>query len=403
MSRSTIDNIGEGALKPAGLHLKAGLSELMLRQSDLCDSSVSSVYLHVPFCVAKCPYCAFSSALLSAGDEELYLSSLAVEIEQKKHLTCGIKTLYIGGGTPTVLSPTAWRTLIDLLESSFIFDSDAEVTVEANPGSLSFEQIKLWRDWRVSRVSIGVQSFDNSELAYLGRVHDRDMAAEAISSSLAAGFSTSADLIFGLPGGTLRNWARTVRELLALHPHHISIYQLTLEPGTPFGAKDPQELPDGYSYYRYAQWMLPKKGFHQYEVASFALKGHESRHNLNYWSDGSYLGLGPSAWGYTSGSRCQNAPSLHEYARMLREGSASVYEEHLDAEAAARQAAVLALRTFSGINWHDFLKVHGTELADEIRGRLALFPTELVICNDERACLTPHGMRVANMIWEELI
>ena len=365
-----------------------------------------SVYIHVPFCAAKCPYCAFASAVGSNGDESVYLESLAREAERKKQFAGRLRTLYIGGGTPTMLSSVAWRVLTDMLESVFEFEDDAEVTVEANPGSLSLEHLQLWREWRVTRVSVGVQSFDNAELAYLGRVHDRDMAAEALSACIAAGFSTSADLIFALPGGALGNWARTLRELLALSPHHISVYQLTIEPGTPFGKLDalhPYELPDGYSHYRYAQWLLPKKGYSQYEVASFARPGHESRHNMSYWSDSAYLGLGPSAWGYIGGVRYQNAQTLHEYALMSEEGGTAVYDERLGAEASARQAAVLALRTAQGICWSAFERAHGSEMAAELRDKLALFPIELVECEEGRTYLTPKGMRVANMIWEELI
>ena len=366
----------------------------------------SSVYVHVPFCEAKCPYCAFASAVALEGDESLYLESLAREAERKKQLAGRLKTLYIGGGTPTALSFGAWRTLTALLERLFNFEDDAEVTVEANPGSLSFEHLQLWREWRVTRVSVGVQSFDNAELAYLGRVHDRDMAAEAVSACLAAGFSTSADLIFGLPGGALANWARTVRELLALNPQHISIYQLTIEPGTPFGElaeRSPYELPDGYAHYRYAQWLLPKKGYQQYEVASFARAGHESRHNLGYWSDGAYLGLGPSAWGYIGGVRYKNASRLHEYAQLTTDGREAVYEERLDPEGSACQACVLALRTMRGIEWSSFERAYGSQMTKEMMGKLVSFPRDLVVCDDERAYLTPKGMRVANLIWEELI
>ena len=373
---------------------------------ETASSPAYSVYVHVPFCAAKCPYCAFASAVGSGGDEGVYLGSLALEAERKKQLAGRLKTLYIGGGTPTVLSLGAWRALTDMLERVFDFEDDAEVTVEANPGSLSFEHLQLWREWRVTRVSVGVQSFDNSELSYLGRVHDRDMAAEALSACIAAGFSTSADLIFGIPGGALGNWARTLRELLSLSPHHISVYQLTIEPGTPFGRLDelhPYELPDGYSHYRYAQWLLPKKGYGQYEVASVARPGHESRHNLSYWSDSAYLGLGPSAWGYIGGVRYQNAKTLHEYARRTEEGGAAVYEERLDAEASARQAAVLALRTVQGIDRSFFERAHGAEVTAEVWDRLERFPSELVFREEERAYLTPRGMRVANMIWEELI
>lgn len=366
--------------------------------------TASSVYLHVPFCVAKCPYCAFASAALCSGDEEAYLRAVTGEISRRRAQAGSVKTLYIGGGTPTVLSPRAWHVLFGVLDAAFAFEDDAEVTIEANPGSLQLEHIRLWREWRVTRVSVGVQSFDADELRLLGRLHNVPQAYDAVAACRSAGFSVSLDLMFGLPGGTLRNWARTLREALTLRPHHISMYQLTLEPDTPFGEHPPGELSDGYAPYRYAQWLLPHKGYAQYEVASFARPGHESRHNLAYWEDEAYLGLGPSAWGYLDGTRYKNAPALSEYAKMMEErGEAVVYEERLEGESAARQAAVLALRTSRGINWKRFAGRHGECFAAVIRNDLRGFPADLVRCDETRAVLTPRGLRVGNRIWEELI
>ncbi len=366
----------------------------------------SSVYLHVPFCEAKCPYCAFASAVGRAGDEELYLRAVTKEIILRRGAHCAsadIRTFYIGGGTPTTLSIDAWRVLIETIESAFSFSPDAEVTVEANPGSLSLDHLRLWRDWRVTRVSVGVQSFDDAELALLGRVHSRAQALDAVAACRSAGFSVSLDLMFGLPRQHLRNWARSLGEALFLRPHHISIYQLSIEPGTPFEARN-FDLPDGYAPYRYAQWLLPRKGYAQYEVASFALPEHESRHNLNYWADGPYLGLGPAAWSYLGGVRTRNEPLLADYARSIEErGNAVVYEEHLEGEAAARQAIVLALRTKNGIKLKGFAEEYGEKFSKTIREELGRFPKDLVRCDELGASLTPKGLRVANRIWEELI
>ncbi|MDR1965285.1 MAG: radical SAM family heme chaperone HemW, partial [Synergistaceae bacterium] len=272
-----------------------------------------SVYLHVPFCEAKCPYCAFSSDVKRPGDEELYLRCLAREMSLKACAVSEADTFYIGGGTPSVLSPDGWRKLTDLIEKYFSFSKGAEVTAEANPSSMKPEHLSIWRDWRVSRVSIGVQSFDDRRLEFLGRVHSAEQAGSAVNSCLGMGFSVSLDLMFGLPGESTRDWGLDLRAASALKPHHISIYQLTVEPETRFAEKN-FRLPDGYAQYRYAQWALPRAGYEQYEVASFSVPGHESRHNLNYWGDGEYLGLGPSAWSCLGGSRSKNAASLGEYA-----------------------------------------------------------------------------------------
>ena len=372
--------------------------------------TISSVYLHVPFCEAKCPYCAFASSVRRDGDEEVYLRAITKEMifrrgaHSASALTGGpVQTLYIGGGTPTVLSIDAWRVLTRMIESAFSFSDGAEVTVEANPGSLSLDHLRLWLDWRVTRISVGVQSFDDAELALLGRVHNRAQAMDAVAACRSAGFSVSLDLMFGLPGQDFRNWARTLKEALSLSPHHISIYQLSIEPGTPFEEGN-FDLSDGYAPYRYAQWLLPRRGYAQYEVASFARSGHESRHNLNYWDDGEYLGLGPAAWGCVAGVRRRNEPDLARYADFVeRQGSAAVYEERLEGEAAARQAAVLALRTKNGIGWGYFSKRYGGKISAAIREELMQFPEDLVRCDELGASLTPRGLRVANRIWEELI
>jgi oxygen-independent coproporphyrinogen-3 oxidase len=363
----------------------------------------SSVYVHVPFCESKCPYCAFKSEVGREGDEDVYLRALEDEISRRSPCAGTIDTLYIGGGTPSALSLCAWRVLLDVLESSFAISDSAEVTVEANPGSLTTDHIRLWRGWRVNRVSIGAQSFNDWELGLLGRRHSAAQAEDAAASCGKAGFDVSLDLMFGLPGQTLREWAGSLRAALALEPRHISIYQLTIEPGTPFHEKNP-DLPDGYAQYRYAQWRLAARGYDQYEVASFAPPGGESRHNMNYWADGEYIGVGPSAWSCLDGTRSGNAAALLDYAAMIGNGGdATVFEERLDGERAARQAAVLALRTRAGIDWGGFTARYGERSAHAIRRDLLRFPPALVSCDDNRASLTPGGMRVGNAIWSELI
>jgi len=339
-----------------------------------------------------------------SGGEELYLGALAAEASARADASAAaVETLYIGGGTPSVLSPEAWRTLVTTLERIFSFSAEAEVTVEANPGSLTAEHLRLWREWRVTRVSVGVQSFDDAELAFLGRPHTAAQAADAAAACIASGFSVSLDLMLGLPGQSLRDWARSLRAASALSVRHLSIYQLTIEPNTPFASRG-FALPDGYAPYRYAQWLLPRRGLAQYEVASFAEPGYESRHNLVYWADGAYLGLGPAAWSYDGYVRGRNEPELARYAELaLSRGTAFIREERLSPQASARQAAVLALRTASGVDWQRFGQKHGEETAAAIRGALAQFPPDLVNQDPRRAFLTPKGLRVANRIWEELL
>lgn len=365
-----------------------------------------SLYVHVPFCERKCNYCAFASRVPSAGETDLWLDLLekelawwCVRIGKITPVTC-----YIGGGTPTVLSAAQWTKLSGLLERFFDFSVCVEMTVEANPGSLKAEHLLIWRDWRITRVSLGVQSFDEAELSLLGRLHTPGQAYCAISASLVSGFSVSADFMFGLPHQTTRNWARTLKEAVRSGIGHISLYQLSLEPGTPWADMDRSRLPDGSEQYRWAQWYLPRRGFHQYEIANFARKSLESKHNLNYWNEGEYLGVGPGASGYLGGWRYKNTESLATYAAKLEAGVIPVIEgERLAPGRRVREAAVLALRTEEGINSERYEKEYGAAPLTEIIKILREMPPGLVEITEERVALTPKGMRVANRIWVELI
>lgn len=365
-----------------------------------------SLYVHVPFCEKKCPYCAFESRVPEEGDKEGWLDSLNMELKwwERRLGRPELETCYFGGGTPTVIGPTLWTALTEMLERYFSFADGAEVTVEANPNSLSADHLLLWRDWRVSRLSIGVQSFDDAELAMLGRLHNSARSYEVISASLAAGFSVSADLMFGLPGQTLKNWGRTLKEAVASGLHHVSLYQLSLEPGTPWGSMSADLLSDGYPPYRWAQWYMPRKGYRQYEIANFARPGRESRHNLNYWEEGDYLGIGPGASGCLSGLRYKNISDPGAYSAILKNGgSAIAAAERLTGTKRASEAAVLALRMAKGIDAKVFKQKYGVDEWLRITETFEKIPDGLYLLTESGLRLTPKGMRVANMIWAELI
>ena len=367
--------------------------------------SPKSLYIHVPFCERKCAYCAFASAVPKKGERGLYLEALAREFDIRLRGTRPkLETCYVGGGTPTALSPAQWNSLVATVEKHFDFAPAAEVTVEANPNSLTAEHLKIWRDWRVTRVSIGVQSFDDAELKLMGRLHDADGARRAIAAALSCGFDVGADLIFGLPRQTFRGWGLTLREAAHRGLSHISLYQLTLEEGTPWASLDEKLLGDGYAAYRWAQWYLPRRGYAQYEVANFAVPGRESRHNANYWREGEYIGAGPAAVSYTAGLRSKNYGSLARYAKSLEEGALPIEEsEELTAEKSAREAAVLALRMTEGVFAENFIKRYGEKNYRSVCSAMQKFPRALYEIDNRGIRLTKKRMRVANIIWSEII
>ena len=372
----------------------------MRMQKGLC------VYLHVPFCAGKCGYCSFYSALPNAGDIEGYLDAIAAEIAlwRKRLGVPVLRTLYVGGGTPSLLSLGAWKRLIALLEGLGDWSALEEATAEANPCSLSEELLALWRSSFFTRVSLGVQSLDDGELKILGRRHDAPLALRAIERVARAGLRVGTDLIFGVPGQTVRSWAASLRGVLEAGAQHVSAYQLTLEPDTPMGGQDPT-LPDGYPFYRYAQWFLPRRGFLQYEIASFAPPGGECRHNLAYWRQEDVLALGPAAWGYLAGRRYSNPGTLDAYIEMAKRGLSGAGQtgETLTPRGRGVEAAILALRTRWGIDRADFAARWGVPLLQEVESVLGAVPSRLVRDDGQNLALTSAGMRVGNAIWAELL
>ncbi|MGI6443163.1 MAG: radical SAM family heme chaperone HemW [Synergistaceae bacterium] len=365
-----------------------------------------SLYLHIPFCENKCPYCAFDSFTPNEGDVDLYLELIEKEVEwwSRRLGRVTFSTCYIGGGTPTTLTGPQWLRLTQILDKYFDFKSKAEITVEANPNSLKTEHLLHWRDWRVNRISLGVQSFDDAELIQLGRIHNSAQAHNAISAALAASFSVSIDLMFGLPKQTFQNWGRTLKESVASGVQHLSLYQLSFEPGSAWENMPKETLPDGYCPYRWAQWYLPRKGYMQYEVANFSRAGRESKHNINYWREGEYLGLGLGASGYLSGWRYKNTSVFREYSELLRlKKSVIVSGERLSLDAKSKEAFILALRMSEGINRNDYKNKYGELNEQNLIKTLRTFPNDLYEITKGNIALTAKGMRVANIIWTDLI
>lgn len=366
---------------------------------------IAHLYIHIPFCVKKCNYCSFTSQVAQNNEIEFYLKQLKQElllVKEQHNLL--LDTLYIGGGTPTVIPPVLWQKFSDFLLKNLRFNSMAEITVEANPGTLCSEHIHIFRETGVNRVSIGVQSFDDAELHLMGRCHTAMQAHEAISTCLASGLRTSGDLIYSLPYQNFYSFARNLKELVASGVGHVSLYQLSLEKGTPWQNLPKDNMTDGYEEYRYATWYLAKKGLMQYEISNFARPNEESKHNTAYWTGKDYIGLGVSAASFVRGKRYQNTCDLEQYTEKIQAKQLPIItSEILPPKKSAREAAILLLRTTNGIDKNTFVSRYSSDDLDEISNKLKFFPNDLVFQDNKRITLTSKGMRVANLVWQELI
>jgi putative oxygen-independent coproporphyrinogen III oxidase len=263
-----------------------------------------SLYVHLPWCIQKCPYCDFNSHEMRVGADPVatqnaYIDALMADLEASLPLIWGrsIQTVFFGGGTPSLFSPEAIDRLVGGIRARVRLAPDAEITLEANPGTFEKDRFKAFRQAGITRLSIGVQSFDNAHLKALGRVHDRDQALAAVTEAAQVFDTFNLDLMYALPGQTLEGLTQDIQTALAFAPPHISIYHLTIEPNTVF-AKFPPNLPEddlAYEMMDRITELTGLAGLDRYEVSAYAKPGHQCAHNLNYWQFGDYLGIGAGA------------------------------------------------------------------------------------------------------------
>ncbi len=316
-----------------------------------------SLYIHIPFCRKRCPYCDFYS---TEYDDDLAEEYVEVIIEQLRMCNDEFETIYIGGGTPSVLSVSLWEQLLSAM-NRFIRKAE-EVTVEVNPESANVDKLKLFLDYGVNRLSVGVQSFSDDKLKLLGRLHTTGDSFRVIDEALSLGFENiSIDLIYGVWGKTLKDWENELRNVQKLEIKHISCYSLTLEPSTPF-YKFRRDIDEEVvaKMYMFNMRYLPRCGFFQYEVSNFAKRGWECKHNINYWMGKEYVGVGPAAVSFVNGERIHNISSVKEYIRRWRGGeSLAGFTEKLSPEERARELAAVQIRTVWGINFARFQRLSG--------------------------------------------
>jgi len=317
----------------------------------------NSLYIHIPFCKRRCIYCDFYSTIYEETSAISYVNAICSQI---KNLDRKFSTIYIGGGTPTALNTVLLEKLLNSLNGSL--EDSGEFTIEINPESFEKDKAKLFIDHGINRISMGFQSLKDRKLKTLGRVHNSKKAYEALTLARNSGFKNiSIDLIFGVWGEDLKSWTIELEEAVKLSIQHISCYSLTYEKGTPIweAAKNksitPLDEDSCAAMYERAIDILSLREFKQYEVSNFAKEGYESRHNLNYWNNNEYTGLGPSAASYLAGVRSKNVSNLSEYIRSAENGQSTIQtSEKLSPIKRARETAAIKIRTKTGINFEWF-------------------------------------------------
>lgn len=381
-----------------------------------------SLYVHIPWCRAKCPYCDFNSHVAAAWPEAEYTDALIAEMAARATLPAfapgKIATVFFGGGTPSLFAPRSIGRILDAASGRFGLETDAEITLEANPGTVDLPKLAGYRLAGVNRISFGAQSFNPETLRFLGRIHGPDETREAVRAARRANFERlNLDLIFAVPGQTPADLVSDLDAACALAPDHISAYNLTFEEGTAFftemrrGRIRPLPSDDQAAMYAAVREELPRRGYAMYEISNYAPPGHESRHNLTYWRAESYLGIGAGAHSFArdlagpGGHRWWNERMPAKYiAAVQKTGLAETGAETIDARTAASEFVFLNLRLRAGFNREHFKRrfnhpieaIFGNEIA-------SLTGDGLLDADDGRIRLTDRGLEMADAVFAEFV
>lgn len=363
------------------------------------------IYIHVPFCVKKCSYCDFNAYSHMDALVDGYVQAVRTEIEQTEERGRSVATIFFGGGTPTYLTAEQLNTILEALRRAFRVLPGAEISAEANPSTADASRFAAMRAAGFNRLSIGVQALDDRLLKIMDRTHSAEEAVQAVEVARRAGFeNVSIDLMFGLPTQTRADWQQTLERALALHTEHLSLYALTLEPGTRFerlyaGGKLP--LPDEDTelwMYEYAIERLTAAGYEHYEVSNFARPGFRARHNLIYWRNEEYLGFGPGAVSYLHGRRWTKEKYPPRYIAKVRAGEdLAVESECLGREAALAETLILGLRLREGVSLSRLRRRFGIDPAAHYAEVIARLSDRGMLRQDgDMLRLTHRGLLFAN-------
>jgi putative oxygen-independent coproporphyrinogen III oxidase len=375
----------------------------------------AGIYIHIPFCRSRCSYCDFATGMYESDLAERYVSALTKEIESFSEVEFAepVNTIFFGGGTPSLLAPPQVETILNAVQGRFVHSAGAEVTMEMNPGTVTPEGLATFRQLGINRASFGAQTFDDSELARLGRSHTAADTRRTFRDLRDAGFdNVSFDLIAGLPGQTMDGWRRNLDEAFALKPEHLSFYLLEVHEGTPLAQHirlGLQPKPDEDLAIAMYELMLDRAsaaGYEHYEISNLCLPGFESQHNTKYWTGAAYYGFGCSAHSYDGLSRrWANERDLVRYLEMIEQNSRAVVSETL-LTAAERQAEAvfLGLRMMQGMSFQDYEQEFGADLRTEHENDLARFrEAGLIECKGDLLKLTRAGALLSNEVFSAFV
>jgi len=376
------------------------------------------LYIHVPFCLGLCRYCNFNRGLFDEDLKTQYVQAVVDEIQRagKDVARAGVRaeadTIFFGGGTPSLLTPAEIGAILDSCDQGFSIQAGAEITLEANPETVSPSHLAALRASGVNRLSFGVQSFRDDELRRLGRIHDTARARRAVADARAAGFDNiSLDLMMWLPGQNLADWDTSIDGLIAVSPEHASLYMLELSPNAPLRvdcARAGWSLApddDAATMYERAMDRLEAAGYEQYEISNVARPGRQSRHNLKYWTDGEWLGFGPGAHSTRHGVRWKNVPGAADYVQRIASAApVSMDRRVLTPEERWQEALITGLRLSAGVRVDEMRARYGLDLWARYGDDLHPFLDADILCHDEgRLWLTRRGMLLANEVLEVFI
>lgn len=365
-----------------------------------------SLYVHIPFCSKKCPYCDFYKTIWKNENENLFVESIIREIHCYSKLNLTVKTLFLGGGTPSKLQPVSLEKILTKIHSCFHVSSDAEKTSEANPESATDEFLETLLKFSFTRISLGVQSCHEKELKKIGRWHTIEHIDSALSRLKKNSWNFNCDLIFGLPNSTKESFVESIDFILPYQPNHISTYSLTIEDNTPFKKKGIKPVDDTIEDQQYnaALYYLNSYGYHHYEVSAFCKPSYECKHNLAYWSFDDYIGIGPSASSFFNKKRWTNVASLTEYAKKPYPVGLSETCKEIDIPTLKKEFLISTLRKKEGFNIDRYNTLFNHSFTNEHSVVLEKLSNEdFIQVSSDYVKPTEKGFRYLNTILESLI